>query len=55
MERALIELHDKQEDLYQMFRRIVENANVIVGTYTEKDGPMGPIKVREKREGRRER
>merc|ERR1719186_932297 len=45
MDRALLELQLKQEELYQTFQRIVENVNVIVATYADDDGPMGDIKV----------
>jgi len=31
--------------MYQTFQRIVENINVIIATYGEDDGPMGPIQV----------
>ena len=57
MDRALLELQLEQEDLYQTFQRIVESLNVIVATYADEDGPMGPIMVREgeKRGGGRER
>ena len=46
MDRALLELQLEQEDLYQTFQRIVESLNVIVATYADEDGPMGPIMVR---------
>ena len=49
MDRALLELQLEQEDLYQTFQRIVESLNVIVATYADEDGPMGPIMVGEKR------
>jgi elongation factor 2 len=45
MDRALLELQLDQEALYQTFQRIVENVNVIVATYSDDDGPMGPISV----------
>lgn len=45
MDRALLELQLEQEDLYQTFQRIVENINVIIATYGEETGPMGPIMV----------
>ena len=45
MDRALLELQLEQEDLYQTFQRIVESLNVIVATYADEDGPMGPIMV----------
>merc|ERR1712135_44784 len=34
-----------KEDLYQTFRRIVENVNAIVATWAPEDGPMGAIAV----------
>jgi elongation factor 2 len=40
-----LELQLEQEDLYQTFQRIVENTNVIIATYGEETGPMGPIMV----------
>jgi len=45
MDRALLELQLEKEDLYQTFRRIVENVNAIVATYAPEDGPMGAIAV----------
>jgi len=45
MDRALLELQLEQEDLYQTFQRIVENTNVIIATYGDDSGPMGPIMV----------
>jgi translation elongation factor EF-G len=45
MDRALLELQLQPEALYQTLRRIVENVNVIIATYGEDDGPMGPIMV----------
>uniref|UniRef100_A0AC34GBF8 Tr-type G domain-containing protein n=1 Tax=Panagrolaimus sp. ES5 TaxID=591445 RepID=A0AC34GBF8_9BILA len=45
MDRALLELQLGQEELFQTFRRIVENINVIIATYGDDDGPMGPIMV----------
>jgi len=45
MDRALLELQLEQEDLYQTFQRIVESVNVIIATYGDDDGPMGPIQV----------
>jgi len=45
MDLALLTLQLEQEDLYQTFQRIIENVNVIVGTYCEDDGPMGNIAV----------
>lgn len=45
MDRALLELQLEMEDLYQTFRRIVENTNVIIATYADEDGPMGNIQV----------
>merc|ERR1712184_145313 len=45
MDRALLELQLGQEELFQTFRRIVENVNVIVATYADDDGPMGVVRV----------
>ncbi|KAL8595787.1 Elongation factor 2 [Nucella lapillus] len=45
MDLALLTLQLEPEDLYQTFQRIIENVNVIVGTYAEDDGPMGNIAV----------
>jgi len=45
MDLALLTLQLEMEDLYQTFQRIIENVNVIVGTYAEDDGPMGNIAV----------
>jgi len=45
MDLALLTLQLEEEDLYQTFQRIIENVNVIVGTYAEDDGPMGNIAV----------
>lgn len=45
MDRALLELQLGQEELYQTFQRIIENINVIIATYGDDDGPMGPIQV----------
>ena len=46
MDLALLTLQLEKEDLYQTFQRIIENVNVIVGTYGEDGGPMGDIAVR---------
>ena len=45
MDRALLELQLEPEDLFQTFQRIVENVNVIISTYGDDEGPMGPIQV----------
>jgi elongation factor 2 len=45
MDRALLELQLQPEDLFQTFQRIVENTNVIIATYGDDSGPMGPIMV----------
>merc|ERR1712142_1093153 len=37
MDLALLTLQLEKEDLYQTFQRIIENVNVIVGTYGEDD------------------
>jgi small GTP-binding protein len=46
MDRAFFELSWTKEALYQTFAQIVENVNVIVGTYADEDGPMGDIQVK---------
>ena len=46
MDRALLELQMKAEDLYQTFQRIIENVNIIIATYAKDDGPMGNVQVR---------
>ena len=45
MDRTLLELQLGQKELFQTFQRIVENINVIIATYGDDDGPMGPIMV----------
>merc|ERR1712170_251835 len=45
MDLALLTLQLDREDMYQTFLRIVENVNVIIGTYATEDGPMGDIDV----------
>ena len=56
MDQALLELKVGLEDLYQTFQKIVESFNVIVTTYANEDGTMGPIIVRQRaRERERER
>ena len=45
MDRALLELQLGQEELFQTFKRVVDNINVIVATYGEEQGPMGAIMV----------
>lgn len=45
MDLALLTLQLDPEDLYQTFQRIIENVNIIIGTYCEDDGPMGNIQV----------
>lgn len=45
MDLALLTLQLDEESLYQTFQRIIENVNVIVGTYCEHEGPMGNIDV----------
>lgn len=48
MDRALLELQLKPDELFQTFQRIVENVNVIISTYGEDEGgPMGNIMVRQ--------
>ena len=42
----LLELQLEQEELYQTFKRIVDNMNVIVATFCDDDdGPMGAVYV----------
>ncbi|KAI8326243.1 putative EFT2-translation elongation factor eEF2 [Martensiomyces pterosporus] len=43
VDRALLELHLPQEDLYQTFQRVVENVNVSIATYSVPD--MGDLMV----------
>ena len=45
MDLALLTLQLDEEYLSQTFQRIIESVNVIVGTYSEEDGPMGNISV----------
>ena len=45
MDRALLELQLEQDDLFDTFQRIVESVNVIIATYGDDEGPMGPIMV----------
>ena len=45
MDLALLTLQLEKEDLYQSLQRIVENVNVIIATYADDEGPMGPIQV----------
>jgi len=45
MDLALLTLQLEMEDMYQTFQKIIEDVNVIVGTYGEDDGPMGDIQV----------
>ncbi|KAI6197710.1 Tr-type G domain-containing protein [Aphelenchoides besseyi] len=45
MDRALLEFQLGQEELFQTFQCIVENINVIIATYGDDNGPMGPIMV----------
>jgi len=45
MDLALLTLQLEKEDMYQTFQKIIEDVNVIVGTYGEDDGPMGDIQV----------
>lgn len=47
MDRALLELQMDPEALYNKFKQIVENVNVIISTWTDAEaGPMGNILVR---------
>jgi elongation factor 2 len=43
VDRALLELQYKPEDLYQQFSRTVENVNVIISTYN--DDALGDVQV----------
>uniref|UniRef100_A0A671X249 Eukaryotic translation elongation factor 2b n=1 Tax=Sparus aurata TaxID=8175 RepID=A0A671X249_SPAAU len=46
MDRALLELQLRTDELYATFQRIVENVNVIISTYGEDEGgPMGNIMI----------
>ena len=45
MDRGMAELQLDKEEMYQTFRKIVENVNIIVGTYCDDDGPMGAVRV----------
>jgi len=45
MDLALLTLQLDMETMYQTFQKIIEDVNVIVGTYGEDDGPMGDIQV----------
>jgi len=45
MDLALNTLQLGKEEMFQILSRIVESANVIIATYGEDDGPMGPIMV----------
>lgn len=45
MDRALLELQQDQEDLYQCFQRNIETTNAIIATYADDDGPMGNVQV----------
>ena len=45
MDLALLTLQLDPESLYQKFVRIVENVNVIMATYHEKDGPLGDLQM----------
>jgi elongation factor 2 len=48
IDRALLEFQLQQEDLFQRFRRIIENINIIIATYGNDNGPMGDLQVNEK-------
>jgi len=43
VDRALLELQNTKEDLYQSFQRNIENVNVIIATYLDK--AMGDLQV----------
>ena len=42
---SICELHEEEEVLYQTCQKIVEKVNVIIGTHSEDDGPMGVVRV----------
>ena len=46
MGKALLESQERQEELYQALKRTVESINDVIGTYSERDGPMGELMVR---------
>ncbi len=41
-------LHLEEENIFQIFQRIVENVNVIIATYGDDKSPMGDLQVNEK-------
>ncbi|EPQ60327.1 P-loop containing nucleoside triphosphate hydrolase protein [Gloeophyllum trabeum ATCC 11539] len=43
VDRALLELQVDKEELYQNFRRVIENVNVIISTYN--DAALGDVQV----------
>ncbi|KJE97345.1 elongation factor 2 [Capsaspora owczarzaki ATCC 30864] len=45
MDRALLELQLDGERLYLTFRKIIEQVNSIIATFSEPDGPMGDATV----------
>lgn len=45
VDRSLLELCMEPEDLYKNLQHIVENINVLIGTYHSEDSPMGDIQV----------
>jgi elongation factor 2 len=45
MDRALLELQLDGEDMYNNFQRTIESVNVIIGTYSDCEGPMGDVSV----------
>jgi elongation factor 2 len=45
LDRVLLQLKPGQEELYQTFKSILKNVNVILATYCDDDGPMGVVRV----------
>jgi elongation factor 2 len=45
IDRCLIELNSDPEEIYQTFRKCIENVNVIIATYTDAEGYMGDMSV----------
>ena len=43
VDRALLELQIEKEDLYNTFRRTIENVNVTISTYLDKS--LGDVQV----------
>nr|CDS32105.1 elongation factor 2 [Hymenolepis microstoma] len=45
LDKALSTMGQKPENLYQHLTRVVENVNVIIAQFGERDGPMGDVTV----------